>query len=397
MNDAPLPARTSGRRSIGGQIMNTRERWIACCLTLSAAVIPASAQSTVGGVFPTRTTSAGIVDVLGENWNVNEYDCFRTRAKNHFTGPFSTPLPMGRSIIALPRVVNSPPIEGAEDLFAALGGAAVVNSVGKFDTATGSVLTWDGAVCSSTPELGCGDACFCIDTPSGQGFVVDLAAATTFQVEGFDGPLEIDLTAPGDGTPPSSAGQHDISLPMRTPLNTASDLRDDIDNQGGTGVSVSHWVAATDSLITYAGASTESDFALTPGFGYRVQVASSLVYNPPFDGSTLYIRASSGPCVGRELALTFDVPGDETVDPIAFSLVVDCTPQGTLTAAMSIDGGPLLDMTSGVVDFGPFTSSGSEYPIAGPVGIPSLGEWGMIICAIVLLAAGMFLIVTRFS
>ena len=127
---------------------------------------------------------------------------------------------------------------------------------------------------------------------------------------------------------------------------------------------------------------------------------SDLTYTPPFpespDGPFLYVTANSGNCVGRQLLLMFEVPGGETTEPTPFQLSINCSSSNTLTAAMAVNGGVLTDITNGVVDFGQFGIVGSESPIVTGE-IPTLSEWAMIVFAVILLGAGVFLILGRLS
>jgi hypothetical protein len=84
----------------------------------------------------------------------------------------------------------------------------------------------------------------------------------------------------GPGTNGSASGTQDVALPFnqQTSLVNASHLHADIIASGGTGVSVSRFNPQTDALLTYAGVTTESDFALTPAEGYRVKLSNTINY-----------------------------------------------------------------------------------------------------------------------
>lgn len=87
----------------------------------------------------------------------------------------------------------------------------------------------------------------------------------------------------GPGTNGSATGSQRVALPFnqQTNLVTASDLRLDIINSGGTGVAIAKFLPdQNDTLLTYSGGALDlpRNFDLTPAEGYIIQVAADSTY-----------------------------------------------------------------------------------------------------------------------
>jgi hypothetical protein len=86
----------------------------------------------------------------------------------------------------------------------------------------------------------------------------------------------------------SKTGQNNLALPFnqQTSLVTASDLRDDINTTAGNPTAVtaiSRFIRTDDGFVTYTGASDATNFTLTPGESYRIQLnttVSGVAYLP---------------------------------------------------------------------------------------------------------------------
>lgn len=150
------------------------------------------------------------------------------------------------------------------------GGAVV--SVSKFIRTSDTLLTYTGASDATN---------FTLD--AGEGYRVQLTTAVSsialIVVGSHDPGKAIDLDAVG--TAGSASGTNDFAYPYHGIASNASELLDEIDTQagspaGGAVVSVSKFVRTSDTLLTYTGASEATNFSLTPGESYRIQLTTAV-------------------------------------------------------------------------------------------------------------------------
>ncbi|MCP3982193.1 MAG: hypothetical protein GY716_23035 [bacterium] len=174
----------------------------------------------------------------------------------------------GRHLISLPRRVDDPVIADAADLLNALSDAGLVPaSVSRWNTVSDTFEVYDGIVGTA----------FGIDPHAGQAYRIDVGAAGSLVLEGFDGTSPVELTVGGG----SATGSYAVSLPFASPIVDAQDLIDDVELQGGAGV-VSHvarWDSNLDAFQTYDGTSGNI-FAIVPGEGYLIRVNATTTYVP---------------------------------------------------------------------------------------------------------------------
>ena len=134
--------------------------------------------------------------------------------------------------------------------------------------------------------------------------------------------------------------------------------------------------------------------------GLECSRGTGLVESP-----TLFVTALTGPCVGRRLQLDFLVtaPGGLTENPHTFEYEVACqtvNPAGfggggpVLSHSYALDGEDLQPINNGTFVFGEITVTTAEYAVQQEI-VPTLGQWGMIAAAVLLLAGGIWLVATR--
>lgn len=187
----------------------------------------------------------------------------------------------GNYLISLPRIINTPTIIRAEQLFVAIPNCVEVR---KLDESSDLPHIWNGTTCEVGPlaagveanAAACSSACFCIDTSEGKAYGVEVSAPGALNMTGSDGTLVIQLEAAG--AVGSLSGTNQISLPFATPLASASELLADIETAVGANsvALVARLVAASGTLESYP----FTDFAIVPGDGYQVQMNTTGTYIP---------------------------------------------------------------------------------------------------------------------
>lgn len=112
----------------------------------------------------------------------------------------------------------------------------------------------------------------------GEGYRVQVSSTFSYTIIGdHNDALDIHLFA--QGTNGSDSGTNDYCPPFNSAAQTASTLWDEIDAAGSV-LSISKFVIASDSLLTYTGTSTTTDFDLVSGESYRAQVSSNATFDP---------------------------------------------------------------------------------------------------------------------
>jgi len=121
----------------------------------------------------------------------------------------------------------------------------------------------------------------------GEGLRVKVGLPVNYIIVGSHDPgLVVNLNGPGSNG--SATGLQDFAYPYHGTAATASDLRNEINGQGGGNdvVSVARFVKQTDTLEVYTAGTTfpvpgsNVNFALTPGVSYRVKVSADVPYVP---------------------------------------------------------------------------------------------------------------------
>jgi hypothetical protein len=157
-----------------------------------------------------------------------------------------------------------------DDINTTAGNPTGVVSITKFIRTNDGLVTYTGASEATNFTL-----------TAGEGYRVQLNTTISFVnliVVGSHDPAKIiDLHAPG--TASSKSGTNDFAYPYHGVASNASDLRDEINTQAGVGtavVSITRFIRTNDGLVTYTGASDATNFTLTPGESYRVQINTTV-------------------------------------------------------------------------------------------------------------------------
>lgn len=119
------------------------------------------------------------------------------------------------------------------------------------------------------------------DLAPAEGYRVKVSGGSSYIIVGSHDPgLVVSLDGPG--TNGSASGTQLYSYPYHSTTSAASQLRQEILNQSGGGVSVtvSRFNPAIDALKVYSGLSVADDFALTPGEGYVIKTSADIAYVP---------------------------------------------------------------------------------------------------------------------
>lgn len=178
----------------------------------------------------------------------------------------------GTNTVALPynqqtNIVNASDLRA--DINATAGSEAIL-SISKFVRSSDSLLTYTGSTSATDFAVA-----------PGEGYRVQVASNVNYIIVGSHDPgLAVNLDTVG--TNGSASGTSDFAFPYHGTASSAAELRDDINAQaGGEAVlSISKFIAGSDSLLTYTGSTSATDFLLEPGRSYRVQVSSNVSYIP---------------------------------------------------------------------------------------------------------------------
>ncbi|MCP3982208.1 MAG: S8 family serine peptidase [bacterium] len=227
----------------------------------------------------------------------------------------------GRFVISLPKTVQSPSLNRAEDLLGAISAGVRVS---KYVPSTDQYYSWNGSQCAlcDTPdscgatavEPGaaiCSSSCFCIDTTEGLAYWVDVSAATSLDMDAGDGDTTTTLVGldPGPGN-----GVNWISIPYDSPLINAEDLINDVNTQAGAAVTnaVGRYDCATGAVVSYTGTSGVN-FDLEPAEGYRVVTSTTVSYTAASSGNSSSIigTLAGGNC---PCGIPEDTDGDLVLD-----------------------------------------------------------------------------------
>lgn len=121
----------------------------------------------------------------------------------------------------------------------------------------------------------------------GEGLRLKVSQPVNYIIVGSHDPgLVINLNGPGSNG--SASGQQFFAYPYHATAANASDLRNEINAQGGGSavVSIARFVRTTDALEVYTGGTTfpvagsNVNFGLIPGASYVVKVSSDVAYVP---------------------------------------------------------------------------------------------------------------------
>jgi hypothetical protein len=164
-----------------------------------------------------------------------------------------------------------------DDINTTAGNPTAVVSISRFIRTDDGLVIYTGASDATNFTLS-----------AGEGYRVQLnttISAVNLIVVGSHDPAKIvDLHAPG--TASSKTGTNDFAYPYHGVAANASDLRDEINTQAGNPtavVSISKFLRTDDGLTIYTGASDATNFTLTPGESYRIQLnttVSGVAYLP---------------------------------------------------------------------------------------------------------------------
>jgi hypothetical protein len=185
-------------------------------------------------------------------------------------GPGTNGSVSGTNSLALPYNQQTNLVD-AEDLIAdinASAGSTVVSQVSRFVKSTDGVQFYTGSVGTN----------FTL-TP-GEGYYVQVSGNANYIVVGSHAPtLSIVLDAPGSNG--SVSGTNSFAWPYHGTAADAEDLIAEVNAAAGSSVvsQVSRFVKSTDGVQFYTG-SVGTNFSLTPGEFYFVQVSGTTSYTP---------------------------------------------------------------------------------------------------------------------
>ncbi len=170
----------------------------------------------------------------------------------------------GTNVLALPYHLQNGMVT-AQDLIddiTAYGGN--VASVGQFQSSCDCIRTYDGV------------SGYNFTLEKGRGVFLQMNADLEYLIVGTHDPNAV-IALDGPGT--SVSGTNMYAPPYHTTAADADDLMDELASAGGSVVSVSRFVSASDSFETYAGVSGTA-FALEPTEAYTVKLASDVIFTP---------------------------------------------------------------------------------------------------------------------
>jgi len=185
--------------------------------------------------------------------------------------------------IALPYNQQTSLVTAADlrnDLNATVPGSVV--SIGRFVKQLDALEVYSGGTTFPVPGSNVN-----FNLTPGEGLRLKVSAPLNYIVVGSHDPgLVVILNAPGSSG--SASGQQLFSYPYHSTSATASDLRAEINAQGGGNavVAIQRYVRTTDVLEVYSGGTTfpvpgsNANFALTPGSSYIVKVSSDVAFVP---------------------------------------------------------------------------------------------------------------------
>ena len=154
------------------------------------------------------------------------------------------------------------------DIDASTGALGTVNQVARFVKSSDSTEFYTGSVGTNFPL-----------TP-GEGYFVQVSGDINYIVVGSHDPtLAIQLDGPG--TNGSVSGTNSFAWPYHGTAANAEDLIGEVNAAAGSSVvnQVLRWVGSADSTEFYTG-SVGTNFSLTPGEFYLVQVSADVSYSP---------------------------------------------------------------------------------------------------------------------
>ncbi len=170
----------------------------------------------------------------------------------------------GMNFVALPYHLQTGMVT-AQDLIddiTAYGGS--VANVAQFQSSCDCIRTYDGV------------SGYNFTLEKGRGFFLQMNADFEYLIVGTHDPDAV-ITLNGPGT--SASGTNVYAPPYHTTAAYADDLIDELNSAGGLVSSVSKFVSASDTFVTYTGASGTA-FALEPTEAYTVKLASDVVFTP---------------------------------------------------------------------------------------------------------------------
>lgn len=188
----------------------------------------------------------------------------------------------GTNSIALPYDFSAMGITDACELRdyvnAAAGSAVAVVSISRFLPDFDALQTEAG----SCGPRGGGVTNFALS--SGESYRIVVSQDVTVPLIGDHDPGFVRFLD-SRGSNGSNSGINAVAVPYNSVAASASELRDEIDAQAGTNavVSISRFQITSDSLLTYTGASSATDFPLVDGEGLRIQVRESVAWVPAVD------------------------------------------------------------------------------------------------------------------
>lgn len=159
----------------------------------------------------------------------------------------------------------------AEDLIGDINagaGSSVVSSVSRYVKQTDGLETYTGAAGVNFALV------------PGDSYLAQVSASTNYIMVGSHDP-SLAIALDGPGTNGSATGTSAWSYPYHGTAVDAESLIDEINLAAGSSAvtSVSRYLGGSDGLETYTGAAGVN-FALAPGEGYFIQVASDVSWVP---------------------------------------------------------------------------------------------------------------------
>jgi hypothetical protein len=176
----------------------------------------------------------------------------------------------GTNTLALPYNQQTNLVD-AEDLIIDINNgepAPIVNQVCEWVKSTNGLSCYTGATGTNFPLV------------PGYGYLVQVTADGNYIVVGSHDPIKA-VPLDASGTNSSLDGTTVYSVPYHTTLIDALGLIGEIDAAAGVQVvnQVCEWVKSSNGLSCYTGA-TGTNFTLTPGAAYYVQVTANVSYTP---------------------------------------------------------------------------------------------------------------------
>jgi len=282
----------------------------------------------------------------------------------------------------------------------------------------------------------------CFSLVSGDAYLLQISAASTFSIFGSHAYTMIPLLGPGAG---SLDGTNLISLPWPTSLSAASQLQQSVGFANTT--SVQRYLTASDALQVYTGRKGGGlDFPLYDTVGYAVRVASTTywaapdpstttcdsvsgtfpagsnaeamatTFNAAFaakvtgsvspspfvdytstnlatpDGKVMITKTSSvTPCLPppTNFGIVFTVPGGTTAAIHPFGYQLCCN--SPLAQSIGVDGARAVSLDNTSRNFGEFSVASASEDLASGATVPALGAGWMIGLVAALLGVGIWL------